>query len=175
MVIPAGKSKGYPVDRDWWNYFGSMAIGLLTVQIQAVMGHGYWFHSCDTDRYTCLSPDDRQRMHWSGQTETFSEIQKTLGHKTYCSFEDLAKNSRQKHKNQSKRYSLYDREKAGFWKNRCKETCLITSNETTDSMKKRQKALEQRSAKCRRECGEEKQSRISPQVQEVLDKVKDIY
>ena len=52
------------------------------------------------------------------------------------------------------------------------ETCLITSNETYRQYEETQKALEQRSAeeaqKRRRES--EKQSRINPQVQEVLDK-----
>ena len=60
---------------------GSMAIGLPD-RADSAGGHGtrrYRFHSCDTNRYTCRSRDDRQRMHWSGQTETFSEIQKNTG------------------------------------------------------------------------------------------------
>ena len=50
--------------------------------ILLIVFHGtrrYRLHSCDTNRYTCRSRDDRQRMHWSGQTETFSEIQKNTG------------------------------------------------------------------------------------------------
>ena len=56
--------------------------GIISGSMDPAGGHGtrrYWFHSCDTDRYTCRSRDDRQRMHWSGQTETFSEIQKNTG------------------------------------------------------------------------------------------------
>ena len=154
---------------------GSMAIGLLTVQIlQAVMGHG----GIGSTVVTLIGTLAGVGMIGSGCTglgrlKRFQKYKKTLGHKTYCSFEDLAKTVGRSIKSVKKDIH-YMIEKSWFLEGRTdtKETCLITSNETYRQYEETQKALEQRSAEeaQKRMRESEKQSRISPQVQEVLDK-----
>ena len=108
-----------------------------------------------------------------GRLKRFQKYKKTLGHKTYCSFEDLAKTVGRSIKSVKKDIH-YMIAKSWFLEGRTdtKETCLITSNETYRQYEETQKALEQRSAEeaQKRMQESEKQSRISPQVQEVLDK-----
>jgi len=108
-----------------------------------------------------------------GRLKRFQKYKKTLGHKTYCSFEDLAKTVGRSIKSVKKDIH-YMIAKSWFLEGRTdtKETCLITSNETYRQYEETQKALEQRSAEeaQKRMRESEKQSRISPQVQEVLDK-----
>ena len=154
---------------------GSMAIGLLTVQIlQAVMGHG----GIGSTVVTLIGTLAGVGMIGSGCTglgrlKRFQKYKKTLGHKTYCSFEDLAKTVGRSIKSVKKDIH-YMIAKSWFLEGRTdtKETCLITSNETYRQYEETQKALEQRSAEeaQKRMRESEKQSRISPQVQEVLDK-----
>ena len=154
---------------------GSMAIGLLTVQIlQAVMGHG----GIGSTVVTLIGTLAGVGMIGSGCTglgrlKRFQKYKKTLGHKTYCSFEDLAKTVGRSIKSVKKDIH-YMIAKSWFLEGRTdtKETCLITSNETYRQYEETQKALEQRSAEeaQKRMQESEKQSRISPQVQEVLDK-----
>ena len=154
---------------------GSMAIGLLTVQIlQAVMGHG----GIGSTVVTLIGTFAGVGMIGSGCTglgrlKRFQKYKKTLGHKTYCSFEDLAKTVGRSIKSVKKDIH-YMIAKSWFLEGRTdtKETCLITSNETYRQYEETQKALEQRSAEeaQKRMQESEKQSRISPQVQEVLDK-----
>ena len=154
---------------------GSMAIGLLTVQIlQAVMGHG----SIGSTVVTLIGTLAGVGMIGSGCTglgrlKRFQKYKKTLGHKTYCSFEDLAKTVGRSIKSVKKDIH-YMIAKSWFLEGRTdtKETCLITSNETYRQYEETQKALEQRSVEeaQKRMQESEKQSRISPQVQEVLDK-----
>lgn len=154
---------------------GSMAIGLLTVQIlQAVMGHG----GIGSTVVTLIGTLAGVGMIGSGYTglgrlKRFQKYKKTLGHKTYCSFEDLAKTVGRSIKSVKKDIH-YMIAKSWFLEGRTdtKETCLITSNETYRQYEETQKALEQRSAEeaQKRMQESEKQSRISPQVQEVLDK-----
>ena len=154
---------------------GSMAIGLLTVQIlQAVMGHG----GIGATVVTLIGTLAGVGMIGSGCTglgrlKRFQKYKKTLGHKTYCSFEDLAKTVGRSIKSVKKDIH-YMIAKSWFLEGRTdtKETCLITSNETYRQYEETQKALEQRSAEeaQKRMQESEKQSRISPQVQEVLDK-----
>ena len=154
---------------------GSMAIGLLTVQIlQAVMGHG----GIGSTVVTLIGTLAGVGMIGSGCTglgrlKRFQKYKKTLGHKTYCSFEDLAKTVGRSIKSVKKDIH-YMIAKSWFPEGRTdtKETCLITSNETYRQYEETQKALEQRSAEeaQKRMQESEKQSRISPQVQEVLDK-----
>ena len=154
---------------------GSMAIGLLTVQIlQAVMGHG----GIGSTVVTLIGTLAGVGMIGSGCTglgrlKRFQKYKKTLGHKTYCSFEDLAKTVGRSIKSVKKDIH-YMIAKSWFLEGRIdtKETCLITSNETYRQYEETQKALEQRSAEeaQKRMRESEKQSRISPQVQEVLDK-----
>ena len=154
---------------------GSMAIGLLTVQIlQAVMGHG----GIGSTVVTLIGTLVGVGMIGSGCTglgrlKRFQKYKKTLGHKTYCSFEDLAKTVGRSIKSVKKDIH-YMIAKSWFLEGRTdtKETCLITSNETYRQYEETQKALEQRSAEeaQKRMRESEKQSRISPQVQEVLDK-----
>ena len=154
---------------------GSMAIGLLTVQIlQAVMGHG----GVGSTVVTLIGTLAGVGMIGSGCTglgrlKRFQKYKKTLGHKTYCSFEDLAKTVGRSIKSVKKDIH-YMIAKSWFPEGRTdtKETCLITSNETYRQYEETQKALEQRSAEeaQKRMQESEKQSRISPQVQEVLDK-----
>ena len=154
---------------------GSMAIGLLTVQIlQAVMGHG----GIGSTVVTLIGTLAGVGMIGSGCTglgrlKRFQKYKKTLGHKTYCSFEDLAKTVGRSIKSVKKDIH-YMIAKSWFLEGRTdtKETCLITSNETYRQYEETQKALEQRSAEeaQKRMQESEKQSRINPQVQEVLDK-----
>ncbi len=154
---------------------GSMAIGLLTVQIlQAVMGHG----GIGSTVVTLIGTLAGVGMIGSGCTglgrlKRFQKYKKILGHKTYCSFEDLAKTVGRSIKSVKKDIH-YMIAKSWFLEGRTdtKETCLITSNETYRQYEETQKALEQRSAEeaQKRMRESEKQSRISPQVQEVLDK-----
>ena len=154
---------------------GSMAIGLLTVQIlQAVMGHG----GIGSTVVTLIGTLAGVGMIGSGciglgRLKRFQKYKKTLGHKTYCSFEDLAKTVGRSIKSVKKDIH-YMIAKSWFLEGRTdtKETCLITSNETYRQYEETQKALEQRSAEeaQKRMQESEKQSRISPQVQEVLDK-----
>ena len=154
---------------------GSMAIGLLTVQIlQAVMGHG----GVGSTVVTLIGTLAGVGMIGSGCTglgrlKRFQKYKKTLGHKTYCSFEDLAKTVGRSIKSVKKDIH-YMIAKSWFLEGRTdtKETCLITSNETYRQYEETQKALEQRSAEeaQKRMQESEKQSRINPQVQEVLDK-----
>lgn len=154
---------------------GSMAIGLLTVQIlQAVMGHG----GIGSTVVTLIGTLAGVGMIGSGYTglgrlKRFQKYKKTLGHKTYCSFEDLAKTVGRSIKSVKKDIH-YMIAKSWFLEGRTdtKETCLITSNETYRQYEETQKALEQRSAEeaQKRMQESEKQSRISPQVQEVHDK-----
>ena len=154
---------------------GSMAIGLLTVQIlQAVMGHG----GIGSTVVTLIGTLAGVGMIGSGCTglgrlKRFQKYKKILGHKTYCSFEDLAKTVGRSIKSVKKDIH-YMIAKSWFLEGRTdtKETCLITSNETYRQYEETQKALEQRSAEeaQKRMQESEKQSRISPQVQEVLDK-----
>ena len=154
---------------------GSMAIGLLTVQIlQAVMGHG----GIGSTVVTLIGTLAGVGMIGSGCTglgrlKRFQKYKKTLGHKTYCSFEDLAKTVGRSIKSVKKDIH-YMIAKSWFLEGRTdtKETCLITSNETYRQYEETQKALEQRSAEeaQKRMQESEKQSRISPQVQEVLDR-----
>ena len=154
---------------------GSMAIGLLTVQIlQAVMGHG----GIGSTAVTLIGTLAGVGMIGSGCTglgrlKRFQKYKKTLGHKTYCSFEDLAKTVGRSIKSVKKDIH-YMIAKSWFLEGRTdtKETCLITSNETYRQYEETQKALEQRSAEeaQKRMQESEKQSRINPQVQEVLDK-----
>lgn len=154
---------------------GSMAIGLLTVQIlQAVMGHG----GIGSTVVTLIGTLAGVGMIGSGCTglgrlKRFQKYKKTLGHKTYCSFEDLAKTVGRSIKSVKKDIH-YMIAKSWFLEGRTdtKETCLITSNETYRQYEETQKALEQRSAEeaQKRMRESEKQSRINPQVQEVLDK-----
>lgn len=154
---------------------GSMAIGLLTVQIlQAVMGHG----GIGSTVVTLIGTLAGVGMIGSGCTglgrlKRFQKYKKTLGHKTYCSFEDLAKTVGRSIKSVKKDIH-YMIAKSWFLEGRTdtKETCLITSNETYRQYEETQKALEQRSAEeaQKRMQEGEKQSRINPQVQEVLDK-----
>ena len=153
---------------------GSMAIGLLTVQIlQAVMGHG----GIGSTVVTLIGTLAGVGMIGSGCTglgrlKRFQKYKKTLGHKTYCSFEDLAKTVGRSIKSVKKDIH-YMIAKSWFLEGRTdtKETCLITSK-TYRQYEETQKALEQRSAEeaQKRMRESEKQSRISPQVQEVLDK-----
>ena len=154
---------------------GSMAIGLLTVQIlQAVMGHG----GIGSTVVTLIGTLAGVGMIGSGCTglgrlKRFQKYKKTLGHKTYCSFEDLAKTVGRSIKSVKKDIH-YMIAKSWFLEGRTdtKETCLITSNETYRQYEETQKALEQRSAEeaQKRMQESEKQRRINPQVQEVLDK-----
>ena len=154
---------------------GSMAIGLLTVQIlQAVMGHG----GIGSTVVTLIGTLAGVGMIGSGCTglgrlKRFQKYKKILGHKTYCSFEDLAKTVGRSIKSVKKDIH-YMIAKSWFLEGRTdtKETCLITSNETYRQYEETQKALEQRSAEeaQKRMQESEKQSRINPQVQEVLDK-----
>ncbi len=154
---------------------GSMAIGLLTVQIlQAVMGHGGIGSTVVTLIGTLAGVGMIGRgCTGLGRLKRFQKYKKTLGHKTYCSFEDLAKTVGRSIKSVKKDIH-YMIAKSWFLEGRTdtKETCLITSNETYRQYEETQKALEQRSAEeaQKRMRESEKQSRISPQVQEVLDK-----
>ena len=128
---------------------GSMAIGLLTVQIlQAVMGHG----GIGSTVVTLIGTLAGVGMIGSGCTglgrlKRFQKYKKTLGHKTYCSFEDLAKTVGRSIKSVKKDIH-YMIAKSWFLEGRTdtKETCLITSNETYRQYEETQKALEQRSA-----------------------------
>ena len=126
---------------------GSMAIGLLTVQIlQAVMGHG----GIGSTVVTLIGTLAGVGMIGSGCTglgrlKRFQKYKKTLGHKTYCSFEDLAKTVGRSIKSVKKDIH-YMIAKSWFLEGRTdtKETCLITSNETYDQYVSTQKRLEER-------------------------------
>lgn len=154
---------------------GSMAIGLLTVQIlQAVMGHG----GIGSTAVTLIGTLAGIGMIGSGcaglgRLKRFRKYRKVLGYKTYCSFENLAKAAGRNIK-AVKKDIHYMIGKGWFLEGRTdsKETCLITSTETYRQYEETQKALEQRSAEeeRKRQQEAEKQNRISPQVQEVLDR-----
>ena len=110
---------------------GSMAIGLLTVQIlQAVMGHG----GVGSTVVTLIGTLAGVGMIGSGCTglgrlKRFHKYKKALGYKTYCSFEDLARTAGRSIKSVKKDIH-YMIAKNWFPEGRTdmKETCLITSN-----------------------------------------------
>ena len=158
---------------------GSMAMGLLTVQIlQAVMGHG----GISSTAVTLIGTLAGIGMIISGCTglgrlKRFKKYVQVLGSKTYCDFEHLARAVGRNVKFVKKdiRYMI---QKGWFLEGQMdqKETCLITSEETYRQYTETQKALEQRTEEERlkqqkeADLDTEQQKHISPQVQEVLDK-----
>ncbi len=161
---------------------GSMAMGLLTVQIlQAVMGHG----GITSTAVTLIGTLVGVGMIGGGCTglgrlKRFKKYVQVLGNRTYCDFEHLAGAVGRNVKFVKKdiRYMI----QRGWFpegKTDQKETCLITSKETYRQYTETQKALEQRTEEEQQKRQKEaemaeqenaQQKRISPQVQEVLDK-----
>ena len=154
---------------------GSMAIGLLTVQIlQAVIGHG----GITSTAVTLIGTLAGVGMIYGGCTglgrlKRFKKYVQALGDRTYCDFERLAGAVGRSVKFVKKdiRFMI---QKGWFLEGQTdqKETCLITSTETYRQYTETQKALEQRNEEeCRKRQQEtEQQKQISPEVQEVLDK-----
>ena len=154
---------------------GSMAIGLLTVQIlQAVIGHG----GITSTAVTLIGTLAGVGMIYGGCTglgrlKRFKKYVQALGDRTYCDFERLAGTVGRSVKFVKKdiRFMI---QKGWFLEGQTdqKETCLITSTETYRQYTETQKALEQRNEEeCRKRQQEtEQQKQISPEVQEVLDK-----
>lgn len=161
---------------------GSMAMGLLTVQIlQAVMGHG----GITSTAVTLIGTLAGLGMIYGGCTglgrlKRFKKYVQALGSRTYCDFEHLAGAVGRNVKSVKKdiRYMI---RKGWFLEGKTdkKETCLITSTETYRQYTETQKALEQRTEeeKLKRQkkaaaadMEVEKRKNINPQVQEVLDK-----
>ena len=154
---------------------GSMAIGLLTVQIlQAVIGHG----GITSTAVTLIGTLAGVGMIYGGCTglgrlKRFKKYVQALGDRTYCDFERLAGAVGRSVKFVKKdiRFMI---QKGWFLEGQTdqKETCLITSTETYRQYTETQKALEQRNEQeCRKRQQEtEQQKQISPEVQEVLDK-----
>lgn len=161
---------------------GSMAMGLLTVQIlQAVLGHG----AISSTAVTLLGTFAGIGMISGGCTglarlKRFKKYVQVLGNKTYCDFEHLARavGHNVKFVRKDIHYMI---QKGWFLEGQTdqKETCLITSEETYRQYEQTLKALEQRTEeeqlKHRKEAETAdmetvKQKKTSPQVQEVLDK-----
>ena len=161
---------------------GSMAMGLLTVQIlQAVMGHG----GITSTAVTLIGTLAGVGMIGGGckglgRLKRFKKYVKALGNRTYCDFEHLA-GAVDRNVKSVKKDIRYMIQKGWFLEGKMdqKETCLITSKETYRQYTETQKALELRTEeeqlKRQKEAEmadieAEKQKCISPQVQEVLDK-----
>lgn len=157
---------------------GSMAMGLLTVQIlQAVMGHG----GITSTAVTLIGTLAGIGMIGSGCTglgrlKRFKKYVQALGNRTYCDFEHLA-GAVGRNVKFVKKDIHYMIRKGWFLEGQTdhKETCLITSRETYQQYTETQKALEQRNEeeqlKRQQEAKRETaQNHISPEVQEVLDK-----
>lgn len=150
---------------------GSMAIGLLAVQILQVIlnrtGSG-------STAVTLLGTLAGLGMILGGSSglgriKRFKKYMYALGSRTYCDFEQLAKTVGHSVKFVKKDIRIMIR-KGWFLEGRTDkmETCLITSTETYRQYEETQRALEQRDSKLRREA--EERERIAPEVQEVLDK-----
>lgn len=161
---------------------GSMAMGLLTVQIlQAVIGHG----GISPTAITLIGTLTGIGMIGGGckglgRLKRFKKYVQALGNRTYCDFEDLARavSHNVKFVKKDIRYMI---QKGWFLEGQTdqKETCLITSEETYRQYAQAQKALEQRTEEAQLKRQREakaadleaaQQKHISPQVQEVLDK-----
>lgn len=125
---------------------GSMAIGLLTVQIlQAVIGHG----GITSTAVTLIGTLAGVGMIYGGCTglgrlKRFKKYVQALGDRTYCDFERLAGAVGRSVKFVKKdiRFMI---QKGWFLEGQTdqKETCLITSTETYRQYTETQKALEQ--------------------------------
>lgn len=154
---------------------GTMAMGLLTVQIlQAVMGHG----GMTSTTVTLLGTLAGLGMICGGckglgRLKRFKKYIKALGNKTYCDFEHLA-SAVGRNVKFVKKDVIHMIRKGWFLEGKTddKETCLITSEETYSQYMQTQRALEQRNEEenQRRQQEAESQKRISPQVQEVLER-----
>ena len=154
---------------------GSMALGLLTVQIlQAVMGHG----GISSTAVTLIGTLAGLGMisggcRGLGRLKRFKKYIKVLGNKTYCNFEQLA-GAVGRNVKFVKKDVHYMIQKGWFLEGNTdqKETCLITSSETYRQYTQTQSALEQRTQEelKKRQKTTEQQAHISPQVQEVLNK-----
>ena len=154
---------------------GTMAMGLLTVQIlQAVMGHG----GIGSTAVTLIGTLAGLGMIGGGCTglgrlSRFKKYIKALGSRTYCDFEHLAEAVGRNVKFVRKDVRVMI-QKGWFLEGKMdqKETCLITSTETYRQYAQTQQALEERNEEeqRRRESEAMQQKRISPEVQEVLDK-----
>ena len=161
---------------------GSMAMGLLTVQIlQVVLGHG----GISPTAITLIGTLAGMGMISGGCTglgrlKRFKKYVQALGNRTYCDFEHLARavGHNVKFVRKDVRYMI---QKGWFVEGQIdqKETCLITSEETYRQYAETQKALEQRTEEEQRKRQKEaetvdrkdaQQRNITPQVQEVLDK-----
>ena len=154
---------------------GSMALGLLTVQIlQAVMGHG----GISSTAVTLIGTLAGLGMisggcRGLGRLKRFKKYIKVLGNKTYCNFEQLA-GAVGRNVKFVKKDIHYMIQKGWFLEGNTdqKETCLITSSETYRQYTQTQSALEQRTQEelKKRQKTAEQQDHISPQVQAVLNK-----
>ncbi|WP_253288370.1 5-bromo-4-chloroindolyl phosphate hydrolysis family protein [Blautia sp. MSJ-19] len=154
---------------------GSMAMGLLTVQIlQAVTGHG----GISSTAVTLIGTLAGLGMVGGGckglgRLKRFKKYVKALGDRTYCDFEHLA-GAVGRNVKFVKKDIHYMIQKGWFLEGKTdqKETCLITSTETYRQYAQTQEALEQRTEEEQRKHQQEseKHNRISPEVQEVLDK-----
>lgn len=155
---------------------GTMAMGLLTVQIlQAVMGNG----GIGSTAVTMLGTLAGVGMIVGGSAglgrlKRFKKYVRALGNRTYCDFEHLAMSVNRDVKFVKKdiRYMI---QKGWFLQGRTdqKETCLIISEDTYRQYALTQKSLEERRAeeqKKRQQEAEQQKKRITPEVQEVLDR-----
>lgn len=150
---------------------GSMAIGLLTIQIlQAVMERSNPVSTAVTLAGTAaglfmLGSGCSQL----GRLSRFKKYVRTLGTKTYCDFQTLAGAV-----GRSVKYVKRDIKKmiktGWFSEGRTdeKETCLITSRETYRQYEETQKALELKKEQQKKQ--DEERMKTPPQVQEVLDR-----
>ena len=126
---------------------GSMAIGLLTVQIlQAVIGHG----GITSTAVTLIGTLAGVGMIYGGCTglgrlKRFKKYVQALGDRTYCDFERLAGTVGRSVKFVKKDIKRMI-SKGWFLQGHVdkQETCLITSNETYDQYVSTQKRLEER-------------------------------
>ena len=154
---------------------GSMAIGLLTVQIlQAVIGHG----GITSTAVTLIGTLAGVGMIYGGCTglgrlKRFKKYVQALGDRTYCDFERLAGAVGRSVKFVKKDISRMI-QKGWFLEGHVDEqgTCLITSNETYLQYTQTQKALEQKKQEEEKHQAEQERNRKNtpPEVQEVLNK-----
>lgn len=150
---------------------GSMAIGLLTVQIlQIVLDRS----GAGSTVITLLGTLAGIGMIWNGcsglgRINRFKKYIQVIGDRTYCDFERLAKAVGRSVKFVKKDINIMI-SKGWFLEGKTdkKVTCLITSMETYRQYEETERALEQKTAEQQKEAAERR--KISPEVQEVLDK-----
>ena len=150
---------------------GSMAIGLLTVQIlQAVIGHG----GITSTAVTLIGTLAGVGMIYGGCTglgrlKRFKKYVQALGDRTYCDFERLAGAVGRSVKFVKKDISRMI-QKGWFLEGHVDEqgTCLITSNETYQQYLETQKQLELREQESDPKV--QLEDNMSPEAQEVLRK-----